>query len=88
MSSTGRMTSSSTSARSCSVDTVGECWVESTTVSMVARHLAVVPDRDLGLAVGAQVVELALLAHLGEPLGEPVREPDRHGHELGRLAVA
>ena len=39
-------------------------------------------DRHLGLAVGPQVVEHALLAHRGEPAGETVREPDRHRHEV------
>jgi len=46
---------------------------------------AVVADRDLRLAVGAQEVELARLAHRGEALGEAVREPDRQRHELRRL---
>ena len=49
--------------------------------------VAVVADGDLGLAVGAQVGELAVLADLGEPLGEPVREPDRDRH-VGRGLVA
>ena len=50
------------------------------------RRRAVVADGHLGLAVGAEVVDLARAAHLGEPLGEPVREPDRQRHELGGLA--
>ena len=45
--------------------------------------LVVVLDGDLGLAVGTQVVERAVLAHLGQPLGEPVRDGDRQRHQLG-----
>ena len=41
-----------------------------------------VAHRHLGLAVGAQVVERAVLAHLGEPAREPVREHDRQRHQL------
>ena len=44
-----------------------------------------VADRDLRLAVGPQVRQLARLAHLGEALADLVREHDRKGHELLRL---
>ena len=46
-----------------------------------------VADRDLGLAVGAQVVQHTGLADGGEPLGEPMREVDRHRHEVRRLVA-
>ena len=49
--------------------------------------VAVVADRHLGLAVGAQVGDLALLADLGEPLGELVRQVDRQRHQLGGLVA-
>ena len=49
-----------------------------------------VAHRDLGLAVGAQVVERAVLADQGQPLGEPVGDLDRHRHQRlglrGRVA--
>ena len=51
----------------------------------VDAHRAVVRvvlDRDLGLAVGTQVVERAVLAHLGQSLGEPLGDRDRERHEL------
>ena len=41
----------------------------------------VVLDGDLGLAVGPQVVERAVLAHLGEPLGEALGDHDRQRHQ-------
>jgi hypothetical protein len=41
-----------------------------------------VADRDLRLAVRAQVWERLVLAHLGEPLGKLVRERDRQRHQL------
>ena len=44
-------------------------------------------DRDLGLAVRAQVRQLAGLADLGEPAGHAVGERDRQRHQLGRLAA-
>ncbi len=49
------------------------------------RDEAFVPHSHLGLAVGAEVVEGAVLAHRGEALGETVCEPDRQGHVLGGL---
>ena len=53
-----------------------------------AGGLAVdVLDGDLGLAVGAQVGDGAVLAHLGELLGQPVRQPDRQRHQLGGLVA-
>ena len=47
----------------------------------------VVGDGDLGLAVGAQVRDGAVLAHLGQALGEPVRDVDRQRHELGGVVA-
>ena len=41
---------------------------------------------DLGLAVGAQVVQRARLADRGQALGELVGQRDRQRHQLGRLA--
>ena len=64
------------------------CWVESTTVSTrTGRSSLVVLDGDLGLAVGTQVGQRAVLAHLGEPLGEPVRDGDRQRHQLGGVVA-
>ena len=49
--------------------------------------VALVAHRDLALAVGPEVVQLAVLAHLGEALGEPVGQADRQRHQLvGLLA--
>jgi hypothetical protein len=49
-----------------------------------------VAHRDLGLAIGAEVVEGAGPAHRGEPLRQPVGELDRHRHQrlglVGRVA--
>ena len=45
------------SSRIVSLVTSGLCWVETTTASTRTGLVAVVFDRDLGLAVGAQVVE-------------------------------
>ena len=47
------------------------------------RGEAVVLDGDLGLTVGAQVVEHAALADLGEPARKPVSQRDRQRHQLG-----
>ena len=49
--------------------------------------VAVVLDGDLGLAVGAQVGHVAVLADRGEPLGEPVGERDRQRHQLGGVVA-
>ena len=46
------------------------------------RHAVLVLDRDLGLAVGAQVRQLAGLADLGQAAGHPVGQRDRQRHEL------
>ena len=37
----------------------------------------------LGLAVGAQALHDALLAHIGQALGQAMRQPDGCGHEVG-----
>ena len=49
--------------------------------------VVVVLDGDLGLAVGTQVVERAVLAHLGELLREPVGQRDRQRHQLGGVVA-
>ena len=51
------------------------------------RHAVLVLDRDLGLAVGAQVRQLAGLADLGQAAGHPVGQRDRQRHQLRRLAA-
>ena len=51
------------------------------------RDAALVLDRDLGLAVGPEVRQLAGLADLGQPARHPVGERDRQRHQLGRLAA-
>ena len=51
------------------------------------RDAVLVLDGDLGLAVRAQVGELAGLADLGEPPRHAVGQRDRQRHELGRLAA-
>ena len=48
--------------------TSGLCCVETTTVSMRTGLVAVVLDGDLALAVGAEPVDLALLAGFGQPV--------------------
>ena len=49
-----------------------------------AVHVA---DGDLGLAVGAQVVQRAGLSNRGEALGQAVREGDRQRHQRVRLVA-
>ena len=49
--------------------------------------VVLIADRDLGLAVWAQVLESAVLAHGGEALGKAVRQVDGHGHEGGGLVA-
>ncbi len=46
------------------------------------RRGAVVLDGDLGLAVGPQVVQHAVLAHLGQPARQAVGQRDRQRHQL------
>ncbi|VWM24835.1 Uncharacterised protein [Collinsella intestinalis] len=46
---------------------------------------ALVAHGDLGLAVGAQVRQRAIVAHRGEALGQTAGQVMRHGHERGRL---
>ena len=64
---TAWMTFSSTSSRMVSIFTRSPCWVEMITASTRTGLSPVVLDRDLALAVGPQVVEGRVLAHLGEP---------------------
>src|SRR6266850_4466879 len=49
-------------------------------------HALLVLDRDLSLAVGAQVRERPVLSRLGELARDGVRERDRKRHQLRRLA--
>ena len=49
--------------------------------------VAVVLHRHLALAVGAQIVHLAALAHLGQPAGQLVGQADGQGHQLGGLVA-
>lgn len=51
------------------------------------RLVTVVLDGDLGLAVGAQVGDGPVLAHLGQSPGEAVRDVDRERHQLRRLVA-
>ena len=44
-------------------------------------------DGDLGLAVGPQVGNGAVLSHGGQPAREPVRKRDRQRHELRGLGA-
>ena len=46
---------------------------------------AVVPERDLRLAVGAEERQRAGAANLGETLRDAVRGPRGHRHQLRRL---
>ncbi len=50
-------------------------------------YAVVVLDRDLGLAVGPEVGQLAALANLGQAARKTVGQGDRQRHELGRLAA-
>jgi hypothetical protein len=49
------------------------------------RHVVLVLERDLRLAVGAEEVDLAALADARELARELVRVIDRRGHQVGRL---
>ena len=49
--------------------------------------VAGVANRNLALAVGAQEVDHALLAHVGQLLRQLVRRHDRQRHQLGRLVA-
>ena len=63
------MTSSRTAAWSFLFETASECWVETTTVSMRATLPSRYSTRHLALAVGAEEVEAALAARLGQLRG-------------------
>jgi hypothetical protein len=54
-----------------------------------ARRLSVfvVLNGDLAFAVGAQVGQLAVLAHQAQLAGQLVRERDRRGHQLRRFVA-
>ena len=75
------------SERRRSARTSGSCWAETTTVLTRFGDAVLVLDGDLGLAVRAQVRQLAGLADLGQPARHPVGERDRQRHQLGRLAA-
>ena len=49
------------------------------------RHDPVVAHCHLGLSVGAEVIDHAGLANLGESLRQSMGDPDWHGHVLRRL---
>ncbi len=49
--------------------------------------VVVIFHRDLRLAVGTEIVDKALLAHVGELLGHLVREGNRQRHQLGCLVA-
>ena len=51
------------------------------------RVLRVVLDGDLGLAVGAEVLQRAVLAYGGELLGEALGDHDRQRHQLRRVVT-
>ena len=74
------------SACSSSLLTLSACWLRDDH-GVDARGLAVfvVLDRDLALAVGAQVGQLAALAHRGKLAAELVGQRDGGGHQLGGL---
>ncbi len=42
-------------------------------------------DRHLRLTVRTQIIERAVLTHIGQPLRQPVRQPDRHRHQIRRV---
>ena len=63
------------------------CCVEISAVTGERACRAVVLERHLRLAVGAQVRHGAGLAHLGELLGHAVRQPDRQRHEVGGVVA-
>ena len=50
-------------------------------------HTVLVLEGDLGLAVGAQVGHLTVVADVGESLGQPMGGPDRQRHEIGGLVA-
>ena len=53
------------------------CWVEMSTVLQPHRLAVLVLEGHLRLAVGAEVGDLAGLAHLGQALGQAVGDVDR-----------
>ena len=65
-----------------------ECW-RGDDHGVDARRLAVlvVLHRHLALAVGAQVGQLAALAHRGQLAAQLVRQRDGRGHQLGGLVA-
>ena len=70
-----------------SVDLVGVLGREDHGVDADRAVLGVVLDGDLGLAIGSQVVEGAVLAHLGQPLRETLGDHDRQRHQLGGVVA-
>ncbi len=69
------------------MDTFGACWVETTTVSIAYRRVAVVLDRHLALAVGTQPIDFAVLAGLGQSIENAVRQGDRQRHQFGSVVA-
>ena len=64
------------------VDVLGVLRGEHDGVDADRAVVGVVLDGDLGLAVGAQVGQRAVLADRGELLGEALRDHDRQRHQL------
>ncbi len=83
----GRMTDSTISARSRSGADVRVVLGGDHDRSHPLGHAMLVLDGDLGLAVRAQVRQLAGLADLGEAARHPVGQGDRQRHELRRVAA-
>ena len=83
----GRMTASTISWRSRSGADIGVVLGGDDDGADALRDAALVLDRDLGLAVGPEVRQLAGLADLGQPAGHPVGQRDRQRHQLGGLAA-
>ena len=82
------MTSSMIASWSVLCFTSSACCVETTIASMRTGRVVLVLDRDLGLAVGAEEVDLARSCGPAASCSrELVRVDDRRGHELRRLVA-
>ena len=78
-------------------DVGGQHVLQADVLGVLARHddgvdalrpvVLVVLDGDLGLAVGPQVRDGAVLAHRGQPLGQPVRQRDRQRHQCSGVVA-
>ena len=81
------ITFSRMSSRIVSIGTRPLCWAEMMTASTRTGRVALVLDRDLALPVGAQVVDEALAADLGQAAGQLVGQHDGERHQLRGLAA-